>query len=208
MPITPLRATTLTPYHWNHLAVTGGTATIPEAIPDRAFCFALAVALGMATQSLLIPKMDYRRHLAAMPWRASMLLTSDPRLLPSLSRRSDLGVEGGYPDRVQRATKSGNFKEFYSIQEVPEGQVFRGATFGMDPFERAGTDDFVVRIGEGRTGMLRLQRDPEVKTVRLNASTARLFDMELPSSRYLLGSIQMSPEMSLQEAASVVASWK
>jgi hypothetical protein len=209
MQTTPVRARTLTPFYWHHLAVQGGSATIPEAISDRALCFALCGALGMMNTRLLMPpKPDYRRHLSMMPWRASMLLTDQPRLLPPLAMRSDLGVEGGYPDKVRRAASSGNFKEFFTIQEVPPGQVFRGSIFGMDPFQLTGHDSVVVRIGARRTGMLLLERDPGIRLVRLNASTARLFDRILPMERYLLGDMQMTSEMSLEDAAAEVAKWR
>jgi hypothetical protein len=70
-------------------------------------------------------------------------------------------VEGGYPDRVRRAAASGNFKEYFSIQEVPAGQDYSGAVFGEDPFERVSDvgDAIVVRIGSNRTGMLKIERN-------------------------------------------------
>jgi hypothetical protein len=208
MLATPIKATTLSPFNYGHLAVQGGVATIPEVIPDRAICFALCAALGMMSPRLALPAKDYRSHIGAMPWRASMLIADAPRLLPPIARRSDLGVEGGYPDKVRRAASSGNFKEFFTIQEVPPEQVFRGAIFGMDPFLVVnGSSSLVVRIGSNRTGMVLVERDDSVKSVRLNASTAALFGRPLPAERYLLDEMQMTPELSLEDASAEVAQW-
>jgi hypothetical protein len=207
--ITPIRATTLTPFNYGHLSVQGGVATIPEIIGDRAVAFALAAALGMMRACVVLPAKDYRGHLAAMPWRLSVLETKDPRLLPPLARRSDLGVEGGYPDRVRRAAASGNFKEFFSIQEVPAGQDYRGAVFGENPFELVPntSDAIVVRIGSNRTGMLKLERAASIETVRLNAATALLFGRRLRVERYFLHETQLTARMTLDEAASEVGTW-
>ncbi len=208
MPITPIRATTLTPYNYGHLAVQGGVATIPELIGDRAVAFALAAALGMMQASVVLPSKDYRTHLAAMPWRTSVLETDSPRLLPPLARRSDLGAEGGYPEKVRRAAASGNFKEYFTIQEVPQGQVFRGAVFGEDPFARVdGVNTLVVRIGSNRTGMLKIERDDSVKEVRLNAATALLFGRRLEIERYVLHEMQLTPSLALDDAAREVEAW-
>jgi hypothetical protein len=208
MPITPIRGITLTPYNYGHLAVQGGVATIPELIGDRALAFALAAALGMMQASVVLPSKNYRTHLAAMPWRTSVLETDSPRLLPPLARRSDLGAEGGYPEKVRRAAASGNFKEFFTIQEVPQGQVFRGAVFGEDPFARVdGVNTLVVRIGSNRTGMLKIERDDSVKEVRLNAATALLFGRQLEIERYVLHEMQLTPSLALDDAAREVEAW-
>ncbi|WP_142846423.1 hypothetical protein [Telmatospirillum sp. J64-1] len=208
MTVTPIRATTLTPFNYGHLAVQGGVATIPHLIGDRAIAFALAAALGIMSTSPVPPPKNYRAHLAAMPWRSSVLETDDPQLLPPLARRSDLGVEGGYPDKVRRAAASGNFKEFFTIQEVPAGQVFRGAVFGQDPFRfRDLGPVLVVRIGSNRTGMLKIERDETVQDVRLNASTALLFGRKLKVERYILHETQLTAPMSLTEAEEEALKW-
>jgi hypothetical protein len=209
MPIIPIRATTLSPFNYGHLAVQGGVATIPELIGDRAIAFALAAALGMMRASSVLPCKDYRSHLKAMPWRTSVLETDAPRLLPPLARRSDLGVEGGYPEKVRRAAASGNFKEYFTIQEVPPGQVFQGAVFGEDPFARAGgVKDFAVRVGSNRTGMLKIERDDSVTQVRLNAATALLFGRSLPVERYVLHELQLTAAFKdLDTAAREVETW-
>jgi hypothetical protein len=205
----PIRATTLTPFNYGHLAVQGGVATIPDIIGDRALAFALAAALGIMRACVVLPGKDYRGHLAAMPWRLSVLETKDPRLLPPLARRSDLGVEGGYPEKVRRAAASGNFKEFFSIQEMPPGQDYRGAVFGENPFERVpdAGDTIVVRIGSNRTGMLKIEHDESIKMVRLNAATGLLFGRRLRVERYVLHETQLTAPMTLDEAASEVGTW-
>jgi hypothetical protein len=43
--------------------------------------------------------------------------------------------------------------------------------------------------------------------VRLNAWTGALFGRELPMDRYCLHSLQLTPWMSLEEAAAEVALW-
>lgn len=76
-----VRAETLTPFAYHSLAVQGGTATLPELIGDMALTFGLASALGYIRNRVALPAKDYRRDLAALPWRASVLVTAAPRLL-------------------------------------------------------------------------------------------------------------------------------
>jgi hypothetical protein len=68
-------------------------------------------------------------------------------------------------------------------------------------------DVIVVRIGSNRTGMLKVQRDASVETVRLNAATALLFGRRLPVERYLLHETQLTGPMTLEEAATEVGKW-
>lgn len=207
MAIVPIRASVLAPFNYGHLAVQGGVATIPEIVSDTAIAFGLCAAMGMLHTCLRPPEENYRLHISRMPWRTSMLTCNRPRLLPPLARRSDLGVEGGYPSKVQRAAKSGNFKEFFTIQEVPCEQVFQGAVFGLDPFLEAGEDRIVVRIGSNRTGILLIEKDEDSREVRLNAATGALFSRSVPVARYLTHRLQMSPPMSLDAAARETAEW-
>jgi hypothetical protein len=81
--------------------------------------------------------------------------------------------------------------------------------FGEDPFDRVSDagDVIVVRIGSNRTGMLKIERDASVETVRLNAATALLFGRRLPVERYLLHETQLTGPMTLDEAASEVETW-
>jgi len=206
-PTIGLRAETLTPFAYHSLAVQGGTATLPELVSDNALAFGLASTLGRMRASVALPKKDYRRDLRTMPWRASVLVADDPRLLPPLARRLNLEEEGGYQKKVRDVTYKGNLKQFWTTQEVPPGAVFRGAIFGIDPFEESGQMSLVIRIGLHRNGMLRLTRDDAIERVRLNAATAALFGHELPVERFLLYGLQLTGWMPLAEARQEVARW-
>ncbi len=206
--ITPIQATTLTPFAYHSLMVQGGSATLPELIGDRALAFALAATLGWMRNWAVLPSKDYRRDLQAMPYRTSVLTTMLPRLLPPLTRRLNLDGEGGMQKKLDGVTRKGNLKTFFHIQEVPPRQVFHGAIFGFDPFEYSGEDTLVIRIGLHRNGMVCLQRpEQKVTEVRLNAATAALFDRELEVNRYCLHSLQLSPELSLDDASDEVRLW-
>jgi hypothetical protein len=191
--------------------VQSGTATLPELIGDRAAAFGLAAALGMTAARVALPQKDYRGHLAAMPWRTSVFTTQDPKLLPPVTRRLNLDAEAGMQAKVASVAKRGNLKDFFHTQEVPPGQTFTGAIFGLDgydPFQETGQEVLVIRIGLHRNGMVRLERakDPAAP-VRLNAATAALFGRELPVDRYCLHSLQLTPEMDLDAAAAEVSGW-
>jgi hypothetical protein len=55
--------------------------------------------------------------------------------------------------------------------------------------------------------MVKLEPEPELATVRLNAATAALFERELPVERYCLHNLQLTPEMPLADAAAEVKQW-
>ena len=210
--IIPIQAETLTPFAYHSLMVHGGSSTLPELISDNALMFALASSLGMMSASPCLPDKDYRRDLDAMPWRASVLTTDTPKLLPPLVRRLNLGEEGGFKQKLYAVTSKGNLKDFFTTQEVPPGVLFHGALFGFDPFEYTGLDEIVIRIGLHRNGMVRLTRANQtaekVEAVRLNAATAHLFDRELAVDRYLLHGIQLTPAMALKDALAEVQQWQ
>lgn len=207
-----LELETLTPFAYHSVMVQSGTATIPELIGDRAVAFGLALALGMTSARVALPPKDYRGHLGAMPYRTSAFMTDVPRLLTPLTRRLNLDAEAGMQKKIQDVAKKGNLKDFFYTQEVPPGQIFYGALFGLDgfdPFVEAGRSELVIRVGLHRSGMVRLCRAQNPQTrVRLNASTAWLFGREIPMERYCLHEIQLSPWMPLQDAANEVAQWK
>ena len=203
-----IQAETLTPFAYHSLMVQSGTATLPELIGDRAIAFALASTLGMLAARVALPKKAYRQHLGAMPWRTSPLITSEPQLLAPLIKRLNLDAEAGLKMKVQDVAKKGNLKDFFKIQEVPPGVLFKGALFGFDPFQLTGQDQLVLRIGLHRNGMIRLRAAKDVDQLRLNASTAALFGRELPVERYLLHSLQLTPLMTLDDAMNEVAQWQ
>ncbi len=207
--VIPIEVTTLTPFAYHSLAVQGGSATLPELISDTAIAFGLAATLGMMSSRVALPRCDYRRDLSAMPYRASIFTTRDPRLLPPLTRRLNLDAECGLQQRVQNVAKKGNLKDFFHIQEVPHGQHFYGLLCGLDPFAASGQNELVIRIGLHRSGMCRLQRATNPpQPVRLNAATAHLFGRELAVERYCLHNLQLTPLMEPQQVVAEVANWQ
>lgn len=206
--ITGIQAETLSPFAYHSLMVQGGSSTLPELISDQAIMFGLAATLGMMHASVCLPSTPkgYRRDLQAMPWRASVFTTQTPKLLAPLTRRLNLEEEAGFRKRHYDVTSKGNFKTYFSTQEVPAGITYHGAVFGFDPFEATGCQELVLRIGLHRNGMLRLT-PAKVEHVQLNAATAHLFGRELSVERYLLYGIQLSPLMSCQAALSEVQQW-
>ena len=204
--ITGIRAETLTPFAYHSLMVQSGTATLPELVSDNALMFGLAATLGMVRNSVCLPDKNYRRDLDAMPWRASVLTTDNPRLLAPVARRLNLDEEGGIKQKLYAVTSKGNLKTYFFTQEVPPGVVFNGALFGFDPFEYSGQNELVIRIGLHRNGMLRLQRC-EIEQVRLNAATAALFGRELSVDRYLLYGLQLTAAMPARQALQEVQQW-
>lgn len=207
----PITARTLTPFAYHSLMVQGGTATLPELISDRAVAFGLAATLGMTASRVGLPKKDYRNHLAAMPYRTSVFMTNEPRLLPPITRRLNLDAEGGFPEKIQNVAKRGNLKDFFHIQEVPPEQIFKGAIFGLDgfdPFKYAQEKQLVIRVGLHRNGMVLLEKADKDYPVRLNVSTAALFDRELPMERYCLHFLQLSRQLDIESASDEVCQWK
>jgi hypothetical protein len=204
----PVVARVIAPFNYGHLTVAGGVSTIPEFINDKAICFGLCASLGALNQRPVMFAKDYAGDMLAMPWRTSVFSTDDPKLLPPLARRSDLSVEGGRTNNIIRATSSGNFKEYFQIQEVPENQVFHGAIFGENPFEISGLDTLILRIGSNRSGLLKLSIATTPRKVRLNLATGRLFEQNnLKMERYLLHEFQLSEELELSEAYEEVKKW-
>ena len=206
-----IRAETLSPFAYHSLMVQGGTATLPELISDNAIAFGLAATLGMMRARVALPKKDYLRDWQSMMWRSSVFTTKTPTLLPPMIRRLNLTEDGGYKEKLQNLTSKGNFKDFFTTQEVPQGIIFTGALFGFDPFKATGQDELVIRIGLHRNGMVRLTKQDKAEkltTVRLNASTAALFKRDLAVDRYLLHGLQLAPEMPLKAALQEVQQWQ
>ncbi len=213
--VTGVRATVLSPFHYHSLAVPGGTATQPGYLTDRQISFALGAALGCLAPCPALPPKDYRTHLGALPFLASVFRAEAPRLLPPLAQRLNLDDEAGLTKAVQDATGTGNLKTYFFIQEVPPGIVFRGAVFGADPFalatqaEGRSRGEIVVRTGRHLGGLLRLEPDI-VEGVLLNAHTAALFGHAegLRVATYALHDLQLTPPLPLPQAAELVAGWR
>lgn len=217
---TPVRAVTLTPFHYHSLAVPSGTATLAAYLADRSMSYALAGAMGALAPSAALPQKDYLRDLRAMPWLCSVFEARNPRLLPPIGKRLNLDTEGGYQKRVMEATGTGNLKAWFYIQEVPVGMTYDGAIFGPDPFRMASeiegrcVSEIVVRTGRHLGGLLKLTREKEARPVRLNAHTAHLFgqhpedDPAMAVDVFALYDMQLTAPMELDAAAAKVGTWR
>ncbi|MBO1077092.1 hypothetical protein [Roseomonas marmotae] len=213
--VTGVRATVLSPFHYHSLAVPGGTATQPNFLTDRQVSFALGAALGCLAPSPALPRKDYRTHLSALPFLASVFRTAEPRLLPPMARRLNLDEDAGLTKAVQDATGTGNLKTYFFVQEVPPGVEYYGAVFGADPFALAAQAEghpcreIVVRTGRHLGGLLRLQ-PIEPGSVHLNVHTAALFgqDRDLSVSIFAMHDLQLTPLMTVEQAAAQVGRWR
>ena len=210
------KLTALAPWSWHGLAVPSGTATINDVVTDTAMAFATAATLGMATRSPCLPTApDYRGHLGALPFKTSLFTGHDNRLNRPLLRRLNLDVECGMPPSIETARKSGNIKDYYHIQEVAAGSVFRGCFLHADPLRIAQEaygerlERLVVRLGLGRTGVGLLERCAAQHDIFLNLHTARLFDpdIDLEAGPYRLHNIQPSRPLEPDEALRLTANW-
>ena len=217
---TPVRAITLTPFHYHSLAVPSGTATLAAYLADRSMSYALAAAMGALAPSAALPQKDYARDLRQLPWLCSVFEARNPRLLPAIGKRLNLDTEGGYQKRIMDATGTGNLKTWFYIQEVPVGVEYDGAIFGMDPFRMASeveqreVTEIIVRTGRHLGGLLSLTRQQDRRPVRLNAHTAHLFgqhpedDPALAVDVFALYDIQVTAQMELDIAAATVSNWR
>lgn len=219
MITTPVRLDILTPFHYHSLAAPGGTSTLSTWLADRVLCYGLSAALGGLWEYPTLPEKGYARDLKRMPWLASMLENDQPRLLPPQGRRTNLDTEGGYSKQVMEATGSGNFKTWYSVQEVPTNTVFHGAVFGQDPFDLAQQatgqreDSLVFRIGKNRSGIVRLTRGDSSRKVRMNVHTGYTLghdvvqDPRCKVDIMALYDMQLTPSMPLHEANLLAQDW-
>ena len=220
VPMTPIFAKTLSPYHHHTLATPSGTATDARFLPDRAMSYALAGALGaLAASPALFPK-DYARDLRALPWLVSVLEADEAKLLPPQGKRLNIEYEGGHSKKIQDATATGNLKTWFFIQEAAPQLVFRGVVFGPDPFVLASeingecVEEITVRTGRHLGGIVALGRSNDVTHTRLNVHTAHLFgedpnmDSDLAVDIYTLYDLQYSRRLELDRAASIVARWR
>ena len=215
--IFPFRLTALSPWAWHGLAVPSGTSTLNDVVTDTAMAFATAAALGMMPRSPCLPsRPDYRRHLAALPFKTSLFLGDENRLERPLARRLNLDAECGMPKSVHDARTSGNIKDYYHIQEVAAGAVFHGSFLHADPLRMAReaygerSSRLVVRLGLGRNGVGLLERCTEKATICINLHTARLFDpgLDLPAGKYRLHNIQLSQPLTPDDALRITSGWR
>lgn len=218
--VTPVELTTLSPFHHHSFVVPSGSATMTGFLPDRSMAYALANAMGALAASPALPEKDYARDLRALPWLFSVLQSGSSRLLPPSGRRLNLDYEGGYGEKIQFATGTGNLKSWFFVQEVPPDTLYRGVVFGPDPFEVASqaagapVGDIVMRIGRHLGGLLRMTRAAEApEMVRLNAHTAMVFgddlgDADLAVEIFALYDIQITRLIAVDRAAAIVDRWR
>ena len=213
----PFRLTTLAPWAWHGIAVPSGTSTLCDIVTDTAMAFAVASALGMMARNPCLPSApDYRRHLAALPFKVSLFVGGEEnRLNRPLARRLNLDAECGMPKSIDTARNSGNIKDYFHIQEVAVGSVFHGHFLHDTPLRIArdtygeDVDRLVVRLGLGRNGVGLIEPSEAPEQVCLNLHTARLFerDASLKAGPYRLHNIQPSEPLEPNEALRVTAGW-
>ena len=219
MAATPVRLETLSPHHYQSLAIPSGVASLSTHLADRSVAYGLAGAFGSLSNSVALPPKDYRRDFAGLTWLASVFEAENPRLMRPQGRRLNLDQEGGYQKSIQDATGTGNLKTWFFIQEIPVNVFYRGAVFGPDPFEMAseaeGTDvqRIVFRVGRHRGGLIRMVRSEE-SNVRLNLHTGFVCGADVANDSRLrveipaLWDLQVSEPLSLSAARGIVAEWK
>lgn len=207
MNVTSYKATLLSPLNYGSIAVQGGSATIPFILGDVAFCFALAQAKGcMLKAPFLRTYPNYKEDLDNIPWRSSLLFSTNSELLSPIAKRLDLGIECGRQNSFVKAASSGNVKEFWKIQEISPGAVYHGALFYKN--ENPISNPIVIRMGQGRQGILYVEPLKEkLEDVYLNAHTAYRFNQTLPVKQFVLHTIQMTKKTPLEEAKEQVSLW-
>ena len=165
---TGIRARSVTPFYYHGLYARDGSATHPDVITDTAMVFALRAAL-LRVPEVLRAQPDYKTDLAALPWRASLLLGEANSIMAPIRHTIDIVREGGNQENMQKSVRSGNFKNTFFVHEVEAGAKYTGLLVGPNPFTILGTDRFVIRVGIGRLGMLELTPDKTITTVALNS---------------------------------------
>jgi len=216
---TPLRLETLSPHHYQSLAIPSGVATYAAVMADRAVSYGLASTFGALIASPALPTKGYARDFASMTWLASAFVARDPSLMRPMGRRLTLEHEGGFQRSVQDATGTGNLKQWFFIQEVPAGKIYDGAVFGPDPFEIASraasapVEEIVIRVGRHRSGLVRLTRGG-VREVRLNLHSAFVSGADIDAIEDMrvdipaLWDMQISNPIPLDRAGELLGSWQ
>ncbi|MCQ1060470.1 hypothetical protein LRP52_29005 [Photobacterium sp. ZSDE20] len=203
-----VKAEVIAPFFYHSVPTESGSATITECISDTAFNFAIASTLGMLNGPCLPETVNYHRDIVSMPFRSSVLLSDDATLSPIQVRRLNLDAEAGIDRKINDGKSKGNYKDYYSIQQVSLGATYEGAIFGLNPFKHAGRDKLVVRVGGHRQGMLLLTPTDVPDNIYLNAYTAGVFEREIAVSRYLLHTIQLSQPFTCREGLEEVRLWR
>lgn len=202
-----LRATLLTPLYYHGIYVPDGSATEPRLLTDTAMVFALAAALGCSPSPFLRSVPDYKSDLQAIPWRSTLFLSNNARLMAPVRHIIDTEREGGNTETMQSNMASGNFKKTFYVHEVEPGAIYSGALYGPDMFEELGTKEIVVRMGVGRTGIVKLERVPTPHSVVVNVATTALFGYSLPEAYRILDTIRPSHPLPLEQVEALFSQW-
>jgi hypothetical protein len=203
---TGIRARSITPFYYHGLYARDGSATHPDVITDTALVFALRAAL-LRVPEVLRAQPDYQTDLAALPWRASLLLGEGNSAMAPIRHTIDVVREGGNQENMQGNMFSGNFKNTFFVHEVEAGAEYTGLLVGPNPFTVLGTNRFVIRVGVRRLGMLELTPDKTITTVALNTATATLFRRIIPEAYRILDTIRVSVAMPMAEAVTELEQW-
>jgi hypothetical protein len=203
---TGIRARSVTPLYYHGLYARDGSATYPDVITDTALVFALRAAV-LRVPEVLRAQPDYKADLAALPWRASLLLGKGNSVMAPIRHTIDVVREGGNQENMQKSMRSGNFKNTFFVHEVDAGAEYTGLLVGPNPFTVLQTNRFVIRVGVGRLGMLELTPDQTITTVALNTATAQLFRRVLPEAYRIIDTIRVGRAMLIAEAAAELAQW-
>jgi len=214
--IIPLKIKTLSPFHYLHKPINGGQTTVDSVISDIALNFALANATGSMSKQIILPKMDYTKHLKKMPWKFTLGIRSEDdieRLSPPHPRRHSVGDEGGYNATIRKKTGSGGFKEYFIVQEVPVYQNYTGALHiendDFNPFFFFNTDKIILRIGVNLSGQISIERDDAIHDVCLNTRTPSLLGVKqsIKAEERIMNDIVRSNKLSLKEAEEFMKEW-
>jgi hypothetical protein len=203
----PIQAQTLTPFYYHGLYARDGSTTHPNVITDTALMFALKYALLPNMSPALRAKPDYRTDLLQIPWRASLLWNDMNEMMPPVRHTIDVEREGGNHENMQKNMGSGNFKKTFFVHEVATGARYQGLLVGPNIFNLLNIKSIIIRIGVGKMGLLEIFPNEEIKSARLNASTAKLFRRNLQDVYRIVDTIRVSQPLSIKAAKNELRQW-
>jgi len=203
-----IQGVSLTPFYYHGLYVPDGSATHPAVITDTALVFALQSLFHGSDWRSPRPTPDYQADLAAIPWRASLLMGEGNFITAPVRHTVDMSREGGFTERIQHNMGSGNYKNTFFVHEVAPGARYEGVLVGPDPFQALETDEIIVRVGVGRQGMLALSKVQRVDAVRLNTATGKLFGSRCSAQYRIMDTIRPSWLLPVEEAVEELERWR
>lgn len=206
----PIKAELLSPMYYHGIYIPDGSATHPNIITDTALVFALHHTLmgrPFVRPDSTYP--DYLGDLKKIPWRASLLMGKTNQMLAGIRHTVDVEREGGYQDQLQKGMGSGNYKKQFFVNEVAIGAKYTGLLYGPNPFKATGQTELIIRVGVGKTGLLKLTEKIDVTQFCLNCATAKLFDPKpsLKEAYRILDTIRVSQPLSLESSQAILEKW-